>query len=121
MRVRQKILCPVVITIFILIGVFAQAQDNTQKFKLKPGASGKLCLNCHGNFQEKLKKSFVHTPLKKGDCTGCHNPHTSSHGKLLASDTQKICSSCHETMIPSGARSTHKVVVEGNCMKCHDP
>lgn len=97
------------------------AKDNDLVFKLKPGASGKLCLNCHTTFQEKIAKPFVHTPLKKGDCTGCHNPHTSSHGKLLAADASGICATCHQGIIPASARSVHKVVAEGTCMKCHDP
>jgi predicted CXXCH cytochrome family protein len=115
------------ITIFLGVMVFlfaithAYGQDNTTKFKLKQGAYGKLCLECHPAFQEKLKMPFVHTPLKKGDCTGCHNPHAASHGKLLEGDSKKICSSCHADIIPSGSISTHKVVLDGECMKCHDP
>src|SRR5512138_1749086 len=99
----------------------ANAQDNALKFKLKPGATGKLCLKCHVATQETVKKPFVHTPLKTGDCAGCHNPHTSSHGKLLAEETVNICSLCHTSVIPKDARSAHKVVAEGGCMKCHDP
>ncbi len=97
------------------------SQDNALKFKLKPGANGKLCLNCHVDFQDKLKKTFIHTPVKAGECTGCHNPHTSSHGKLLAADTGKICLTCHKEMSRPGDRSVHKVVAEGGCVKCHDP
>lgn len=104
-----------------LVGTAMSAQDNDLKFKLKPGASGKLCLNCHVDLQETVKKPFVHTPLKTGDCVGCHSPHTSSHGKLLAAERSNICSLCHKGIIPAGARSVHKVVAEGNCMKCHDP
>ncbi len=96
----------------------AGAQD---KFKLKPGAQGKICLECHSGFSDKLKSAFVHTPLKQGECIGCHSPHTSSHGKLLAADTGKICYTCHAEVIPEKAKSSHKVVAEGNCIKCHDP
>jgi len=109
------------VMVLILAIPLAHGQDNSAKFKLKPGAYGKLCLECHPAFQDKLKKSFVHTPLKKGDCTGCHNPHTSSHGKLLEGDTKKICFTCHAGVIPATSVSTHKVVKDGDCMKCHDP
>lgn len=102
----------------ISVLAFAHAQD---KFRLKPGAKGKLCLNCHANFQERLKSPFVHTPVKTGECTGCHSPHVSSHGKLLASEASKVCYRCHSAVIPQNARSSHKVVVDGNCVKCHDP
>ena len=117
-RQRKVILLAVVVTSLALF-VVAYAQQN--KFRLKPDAKGKLCLECHDNFKEKLKNQFVHTPVKTGECSGCHNPHTSSHGKLLAADPNKICYRCHQTVIPQKARSAHKVVVEGNCVKCHDP
>ncbi|MGE5172524.1 MAG: cytochrome c3 family protein, partial [Betaproteobacteria bacterium] len=108
-----------VITCSLTVAVIrSDAQD---KFKLKPGAQGKICLSCHTAFSEKLKNAFVHTPLKRGECIGCHSPHTSSHGKLLASDTNTICSTCHDAVIPEKAKSSHKVVAEGGCVKCHDP
>ena len=91
------------------------------KYRLKPGAKGKVCVNCHVAFKDKLKLPFLHTPVRKGECSDCHNPHTSSHGKLLAGDVKKICFSCHEGIVPEKAQSVHKVVVEGNCVKCHDP
>src|SRR6266496_4075984 len=106
---------------FVVSCFLAAPADSQDKFKLKPGATGKACLGCHVNFQDKLKSAFVHTPVKTGDCTGCHSPHAASFGKLLAADPNKICDRCHKTMIPEKARSTHKVVLEGNCAKCHDP
>ncbi|GFO70429.1 cytochrome c [Geomonas limicola] len=114
---------------FILLGVLAMlslglnsyAQDNTAKFKLKPGAYGKLCLDCHPGFQDKLKKQHVHTPVKNGNCSGCHNPHTSAFSKLLESDASKICASCHKTLVVANPLSVHKPVADGACMKCHDP
>jgi predicted CXXCH cytochrome family protein len=101
------------------VGV-AQAQEEN-KYRLKPGAAGQVCFDCHAEFQEKLKSKFVHTPVKSGDCAGCHSPHTSAHGKLLSASPSAICLTCHEGVIPAKARSTHKVAIEGNCAKCHDP
>lgn len=121
MTLRHKILMISVLAAGLLVGALAHAQDNSLKFKLKPGADGKLCLECHGGFKDNLAKAFVHTPLKKGECTGCHNPHTSSHGKLLAAEGGAICYSCHATVVPADSRSSHKVVAEGGCLKCHDP
>jgi predicted CXXCH cytochrome family protein len=99
-------------------GSLALSQD---QFRLKPGAKGKVCLTCHTAFQEKMKLPFVHTPVKAGSCSDCHNPHTSSHGKLLAEDPGKICRKCHGGIVSGKAQSVHKIVVEGNCVKCHDP
>jgi predicted CXXCH cytochrome family protein len=116
-RLKWLFLSSVVIT--LLVFSLAYAQQN--KFKLKPEAKGKLCLDCHDNFKETLKNPFVHTPVKAGDCSECHNPHTSSHGKLLDADPNKICNKCHGGIIPKDPKSIHKVVMEGNCVKCHDP
>lgn len=103
-----------------LVGGRASAAP-ANPYKLKPGASGKLCLNCHVQFQDKIKSPFVHTPVKTGECSACHSPHASMHGKLLAEKGGNVCAKCHKGMIPAKARSVHKVVVEGNCDRCHDP
>lgn len=113
-------------TLFLLLGVmsvllvFSQAYPK-DKFRLKPGATGKLCTTCHAGFQEKLKSRFVHTPVKTGNCSSCHNPHASDHGKLLDESTDKVCFKCHPTVVGEKAVSSHKVVLEGNCVLCHDP
>jgi predicted CXXCH cytochrome family protein len=96
----------------------ARAQN---RYKLKAGAEGKLCLSCHPDFSEKLKSRFVHTPVKTEECTGCHNPHTSNHGKLLSASTKTICTSCHAEIIPAKRVSVHQVAVDGECARCHDP
>lgn len=115
-RLQGIIFLGVIITLFVSYPAFS-----AQKFKLKPGATGEICLTCHVTFKEKLKSAYVHTPVKSGDCSGCHNPHASSHDKLLDADTNKICAKCHGSMIPQNAQSSHKVVAEGNCVFCHDP
>jgi predicted CXXCH cytochrome family protein len=107
--------------IAILIAFATMKAYGEDKNRLKLGASGKICLTCHVQFEEKMKAPFVHTPLKKGDCVGCHNPHASSHGKLLAAAANRVCAKCHGTMIPKNALSVHKDVASGNCTKCHDP
>ena len=99
----------------------ALAAHGQNKFRLKPGAGGQVCLNCHPNMAEKLKGKFVHTPVKTGNCAGCHSPHTSAHGKLLSASPGALCRTCHANVIPEKAVSGHKVVLEGNCVKCHDP
>jgi predicted CXXCH cytochrome family protein len=109
--------------LFLAIGslLVVSVAFSQNKFKLKPDAKGKLCLSCHDNFKEKLNNPFVHTPVKEGECTECHNPHAASHGKLLDEDANKICSKCHEGIVPKNSKSSHKVVMDGNCVKCHDP
>lgn len=89
-------------------------------YRLKPGADGKVCLECHTELDKLLKQPFVHTPVKGRKCTECHLPHASSHGKLLEAKGGEVCNACH-TVIPKAPRSTHKPVAEGKCQGCHDP
>lgn len=102
----------------------ASAQTQTAdeaRFHLKPGAAGKVCLECHVDFKDVLARASVHTPVKAGRCASCHSPHAADHGKLLAASPQEICASCHGSMIPEGALSAHRPVSEGQCVACHDP
>jgi DmsE family decaheme c-type cytochrome len=95
--------------------------DKETKFRLKPGAQQKVCLTCHADFENKLKKPFVHTPITKTGCTACHSPHASSYPKQLYSDVSTLCLTCHKGMLPDNARSTHKAALGGKCLQCHDP
>lgn len=107
------------VAMMVLAPVCSSAKSND--FHLKKGAQGAVCLTCHVAFRDKLKKKFVHTPLKDGNCTGCHNPHTADHGKLLAANPDKICFTCHDDIVPAEAKSVHQVAAEGKCVECHDP
>ena len=91
------------------------------ELKLKAGAEGPLCLQCHVPFKEQLEKPFVHTPVKTRECIGCHSPHASRHGKLLAADKSSVCLTCHDKLLVKEPKSTHKPVAEGSCVSCHDP
>ncbi len=109
-------------TIVLLLGALQAtlwAQQNP--YKLKEPDQRKICVACHGDFDQTLKKRFVHAPVKNGECSDCHNPHVSSHSKLLSEDTRQICASCHDGVVPRNAKSVHKVVGDGQCQKCHDP
>lgn len=118
----MKLRCKMPFFLFVIVSLFIFSPAYSQnRFKLKPGATGKICLTCHETFQEKLRSPSVHTPVKTGECTGCHNPHTSSHGKLLTGDPNTICYNCHEAVAPEKAHSVHKAVLDGKCVKCHDP
>ena len=91
------------------------------EFRLKAGAEGKICVTCHEEFADVLKKRFVHTPVAERECSGCHNPHTSKHEMLLAAESGEICRDCHEDLFTEKALSSHDVFVEGKCASCHDP
>jgi predicted CXXCH cytochrome family protein len=99
----------------------AYAAQSDRDFKLKKGARAKLCVECHDGFEDTLKRRYLHTPLSEGDCTGCHDPHTSNNAMLLAAESGALCYECHDEMDRPNARSVHEVFAEGKCAQCHDP
>jgi len=110
-----------IVTLALLAGGYAVARTQQNPYRLKQPDQRKLCLECHADFEETLKKRFVHSAVQAGDCASCHSPHVSSHGKLLSADPSRVCATCHEDMVPAAAKSVHKVVADGQCAKCHDP
>jgi len=117
LRNRKSVLLLAIFSLIIpLTAAYAQG-----KFKLKEGAAGTICLDCHEGLQEKMKKPFVHSPLADGDCIGCHNPHTSNFDMLMAAPADTICYTCHDSVVPEDAKSVHQVVIDGQCTLCHDP
>jgi DmsE family decaheme c-type cytochrome len=109
------------VSMVALLGICSPALSQQNPYRLKEADQKRICLACHSDFDQKLKKRFVHTPVRGGECSGCHDPHVSSHSKLLSEDPREICSGCHDSVIPAKAKSAHKVVADGECQKCHDP
>ena len=89
--------------------------------KLKPGAEGKVCLDCHTEFQKILARPVPHTPVRSRNCTGCHNPHASHQGRLLAAPAELVCAGCHGDETPASSRSVHEPAAAKKCLSCHDP
>ena len=114
--------CKVSVVLWVISMLMIAAPAYSQnKFKLKKGADSTICIGCHETLQAALNRAYVHEPVKNGECSGCHNPHTSHEGKLLNDNINVLCSGCHKKIIPEKTRSIHKVVIEGNCVSCHDP
>jgi len=118
MSPRVTIAC---VSAAVLLGMHAPVGTQQNPYRLKEPDQKKACLSCHADFTQKLAKPFVHTAVQSGECSSCHDPHVSSHGKLLSADTGQLCASCHGQVIPGNAKSVHKVVADGECEKCHDP
>ena len=104
--------------LFLLAAAAAEAAPN---FRLKPGALSKVCVECHEEFKEVLGRRVLHTPVAKGECAGCHNPHTSKHEKLLSAGPGEICQDCHDDLVPAAPVSAHAPFEEQKCDRCHDP
>ena len=114
----MSLYCKLAALVALLLASPANA-DNP--YRLKPGATGTVCLDCHLTIQETMELPHVHSPVKAGACADCHNPHASEHGQLLATEAGAICASCHDDIVPQGARSIHAVLSEDGCAACHDP
>lgn len=110
-----------IVSVAVVLSVASLARSQQNPYRLKEPDQKKLCLDCHTEFGAKLKSRSVHTPVRTGECSGCHDPHVSAHGKLLAAESRDMCARCHAGMIPANAKSVHKVVADGECQKCHDP
>ena len=124
MRARGARACAVAASLTLaLLGLFAMQSSGSdaERYRLKPGATGKVCLSCHVDFEQTLERKHVHTPVAAGNCADCHDPHASEHGKLLAVEPEAICLTCHADIVPAEPRSAHDAVVAGRCVECHDP
>ena len=117
----SRIIVPLFIlvsAIFLCLSTIGLAEN---PYRLKKDANGQRCLKCHDSFREKIELRYVHPLMKKGTCTGCHDPHTSPHDDLLLSSTKDLCYDCHRRKLRSDkAQSVHPYVREGECSPCHN-
>lgn len=118
MRSRLSLL---LLVLGLVLAGQAATRSQQNPYRLKETDQRKLCVSCHTDFEQTLKKRHVHTAVASGECSGCHSAHVSSHGKMLSSDPGRLCASCHDAVVPANAKSTHQVVADGQCSKCHDP
>ena len=120
-----------------------------------------ICLKCHDKTIKAGTQEFVdmkqllaanqnrHGPLQRRDCSACHNPHGSSHFRLLTNEYPKdfyapfftsnydLCFRCHESALATdehttsttefrdGDRNLHFVHVNRTshgrtCRSCHE-
>ncbi|HUU44691.1 MAG TPA: cytochrome c3 family protein [Acidobacteriota bacterium] len=105
-----------VIAAFLLIGIGARAQAEVNVDE--PA----ICLSCHADFKDVYNESHVHSVLKSGKCSDCHNPHAARHATLLSEDLRELCLTCHDDVAQAAARARgHEPAAIGNCLSCHDP
>jgi len=97
-------------------GPFKVVGGKHGKFKSIDKASD-LCYKCHDKLDS---KKSVHSPVKDGFCTMCHNPHQSPYKFMLMGDGQELCFMCHDKAMVSG-KFVHSPVAAGECLMCHNP
>ena len=78
----------------------------------------KLCFSCH-EAGEMTNGTSVHSLVKSGMCTTCHDPHSSAYPKLLKADN--ICYTCHNRSDFMAKGSVHMPVAANMCTSCHNP
>lgn len=79
-----------------------------------------LCFQCHDRYRNKLT---IHSPVKEGECTACHNPHGSEDSPVLlpvGHDLSALCLTCHDVDAFNQTVS-HGPSASGACTQCHDP
>jgi len=89
----------------------------------------KLCLMCHADIEDLLKKNFVHQVA--GECTVCHLAHLSQENKLLLKNGEALCADCHQK-VEGHPVSQHPISGSIDprfskekkpltCLSCHNP
>ncbi len=80
-----------------------------------------LCYTCHDPLNT---MKTVHRPVKKGNCLGCHEMHSSNDKKLISSLPPDLCLFCHSALGKNvdTAKTVHEVIRKGMaCLSCHVP
>jgi predicted CXXCH cytochrome family protein len=116
----------------------------------QPVLEGRACLTCHGPHASKVKgllrgttltvcggchadttrrnenSATKHKPVAEGECTACHDPHSSGGALLLANaDRIAMCGKCHDWATHSTHPIGEKKIDPRNknlrveCLSCH--
>ncbi len=91
-------------------------------------ADAEKCYFCHEEAKALTRQKHVHTPVAKGECTACHDPHQSDNPFLLvngkkegAAKPSDLCFSCHDAARAYWKTGFHGAVAFLDCISCHEP
>lgn len=115
-EIKNKILLTSIVFLLFVLPALSYGAKGGVKSNMKS-----ICMSCHEQVKDFTKKSNVHSPVKKGNCVACHNPHASKHEKLLSDDINDMCFKCHSEKSIAGGQVVHGPVEQGTCIDCHDP
>jgi predicted CXXCH cytochrome family protein len=121
-RIRSYRFCRVLLALGVIgLGLLALAKVGSAQMKMKSKGID-LCIMCHPDIKKRFDTPVQHTAVKKGECTGCHNPHASKEKHLLAHAGSALCFECHaKEKRRFQQENIHTPVRNGECTKCHDP
>ncbi|MEW5800833.1 MAG: cytochrome c3 family protein [bacterium] len=89
-----------------------------------------LCESCHPRIAARLKQNagdYRHPEVVKGNCTSCHDPHSSSLPNFYKTDILTLCTKCHarqkNACHPVGEKAIDPRDRKSpiTCQTCHDP
>ncbi len=81
---------------------------------------GALCYACHADVEKSLATGVVHTAVKKGQCTGCHDPHVAGQKKLLKAAGNDLCFPCHAAIRDKVTAAGAHAPAKKSCSTCHE-
>jgi len=93
----------------------------SDRAQLKGARDADTCFTCHQAIRAKTLRTSHH-PVREGrlDCAVCHDPHDSTHPKMITAEyVNEKCYECHTEK--RGPFLWEHAPVRENCMLCHDP
>lgn len=100
-----------------------------QKLLKKPQKT--LCGSCHTDTfappgPREAELASTHKPVVEGQCTTCHNPHSSNEVLFLQAAPFQLCGKCHKQMTHISHPMEDKaedprIRAPINCLTCHNP
>jgi DmsE family decaheme c-type cytochrome len=93
----------------------------SDRAQIKTARDMDTCFTCHQAIRAKSLRSSHH-PVREGrlDCAVCHDPHDSTHPKMVNAEwVNEKCYECHTEK--RGPFLWEHAPVRENCMLCHDP
>jgi DmsE family decaheme c-type cytochrome len=93
----------------------------SERAQLRAPRDADTCFTCHQAIRAKSLRTSHH-PVREGrlDCAVCHDPHDSTHPKMLTAEyVNDKCYECHTEK--RGPFLWEHAPVRENCLNCHDP
>ncbi|MGB2989590.1 MAG: cytochrome c3 family protein, partial [Candidatus Zixiibacteriota bacterium] len=114
MRIRRSFILIIIFSYLALLGILVLSPQVSSKTK--------ECYDCHKQAKKDFDKKFVHRPVKKKNCKGCHESHGCAQRLVLKETGSALCFDCHKDLEEKYLKGiAHHPVKEGKCFFCHDP